>query len=98
MAGIRIPDRVVADRSLNASDFGSLWAIAQPLGASPGPEQPFKVRETARIAALLDVVEKMPAAAIAIFPAPGEKCLEIQGRRRPQGIVKLSTNGRRDRR
>jgi hypothetical protein len=67
---------------------------------SPGGasfEKPLEIRETARVAALFDIVEQMPSAAIASLPARGEKRLEVQrdvgfnaDLRRSGGVSKVS--------
>jgi hypothetical protein len=44
---------------------------------APACEQSLEIRETARVAALFDIVEQVSAAAIAFCPALGEKRLEI---------------------
>jgi hypothetical protein len=45
--------------------------FVQPDGAAPACEKSFKIRETTRVAALSDIVEEMPSAAVTVFPALG---------------------------
>lgn len=80
MAGVRIAYRDgFADWLARYDRSGRRTVLERPLGATPASEKPLEIRETARLAALFDIVEQMPSAAIAIFPARGEKRLEVQG-------------------
>ena len=47
------------------------------LRTAPACEKSFEVRETTRVTALSDIVEQMPSAAIAIFPALSQEALKI---------------------
>lgn len=78
MAGVRITYRDSIAARLMRYDRSRRRAILdRPLGAAPASEKPLEIRETARVAALFDIVEQMPSAAIAIFPARGEKRLKV---------------------
>jgi len=78
MAGLRIPYRdSIAARLIGDDRSRRRTVLDRPLGAAPACEKPLEIRKTARVAALLDIVKQMPSAAIAIFPALGEKRLEI---------------------
>lgn len=45
-------------------------------GAAPACEKPLQIRETARVAALFDIVEQVSSAAIAVSPGLAKKRLE----------------------
>lgn len=78
MAGLRIAYRdSIAARLIRDDRSGRRAVLDRSLQAAPGCEKPLEIREAARVAALFDIVEKMPSAAIAIFPARREERLEI---------------------
>lgn len=79
MAGLRIlyRDDSIAIRLMLYDRSRRRTVLDRPLGAAPACEKPLEIRETARVAALFDIVEQTPSAAISIFPALDEERLEI---------------------
>jgi hypothetical protein len=76
MAGLRIAYRdSIAARLMRYDRTGRCAVLDRPLRAAPACEKPLEIRETARIAALFDIVEQMPSAAIAI--SGSEERLEV---------------------
>ncbi|EHK79485.1 hypothetical protein SM0020_03975 [Sinorhizobium meliloti CCNWSX0020] len=49
----------------------------RPLGAAPGCQEAFKIGKAAGVPAVLDVMKKMPATAVAVLPTLGEKGFEV---------------------
>ena len=71
MTGVRISNRFQLRR-----DWRNGIALS-PFGPPPGSEQAFQIGEAAGVAALLDVMKQVPAAAVPILPALGEEGFEI---------------------
>lgn len=77
MAGLRIAYGDNTAAALMRDDWSRRRAaLDRPLRAAPACEKPLEIREAASVAALFDIVKKMPSAAIAIFPARGERRLQ----------------------
>jgi len=53
--------------------------VGGPFGPPPGSQQALEIGEAASVAALLDVMKQVPAAAIPILPALGEEVSKYHG-------------------
>ncbi|MHC2303404.1 hypothetical protein ACVJBD_007671 [Rhizobium mongolense] len=100
MTGLRITHRRIVIcfvGKIDPSRYRIIFILSRPLGSAPGCQEAFKIGEAAGVSAVLDIVEQMPSAAIAIPPTLGEKHFEYRGDvgcsaalRRSVGAAKVS--------
>ncbi len=84
MAGRRIPyGDSIAGWLMAYGRSRRRTVLARPLGAAPACEKLLQIGETARVAALFDIVEQVSSAAIAVSPGLAKKRLEISASTRP---------------